>query len=194
MTTGTSRFEQAYSRDMRTSGARSASDGVPPRAQNACGNGGPVSGPTRARQHVICISLRAHKTPCKCRLRHCAPTCSTPTHPRRHAVCRGLAPDGGKNWLPATQFSDWPEQAQLTGTTSAQKSFDQDDGQGARRGQPVILDGLPCTSRDRDREVAASARCGSSGQQGCGFSLRTPSCPVLSIRTRSPLPDRPSPA
>ena len=55
--------------------------------------------------------------------------------------------------------------------TSAQKSFDQDDGQGARRGQPVILDGLPCTSRDRDREVAASARCGSSGQQGCGFSL-----------------------
>ena len=78
--------------------------------------------------------------------------------------------------------------------TSAQKSFDQDDGQGARRGLPVILDGLPCTSRDRDREVAASARCGSSGQQGCGFSLRTPSCPVLSIRTRSPLPDRPSPA
>ena len=82
----------------------------------------------------------------------------------------------------------------LTSGTSAQKSFDQDDGQGARRGLPVILDGLPCTSRDRDREVAASARCGSSGQQGCGFSLRTPSCPVLSIRTPSHSPDRPSPA
>ena len=101
MTTGTSRFEQAYSRDMRTSGARSASDGVPPRAQNACGNGGPVSGPTRARQHVICISLRAHKTPCKCRLRHCAPTCYTPTRPRRHAVAGGLPRTGGEQISPA---------------------------------------------------------------------------------------------